>query len=229
MPSSDGKRRHRRQKRITPRQARRALYIDFEGRKVEGEAPVLLGVLFDRAPEAEHPDWEIRQIVLDERCAGVNRQLGGQCREDSVRRALGWLLDLSDLERRHVVSWSRHDREVLEQFANKRAFRYRNAIPTAKRWRARQAEAGTLEEVDGPNEIERYERLIGYERPREDFGVGESIRYIRELAGVTPGALRRWGCLLGHNFHDLQAMQHIVWYSVGLLPFPPPTLNPPAS
>jgi len=221
IPSTGGRagRRQRRQKRIKPRQAKRALYVDFESRKVEGEAPVLLGVLYDKAPEASVSEWVLRQFVFDPACARVDAVAGSSCESSSTDAALTWLLSLSESERRHVVSWSRYDRKRIEQLTGRSAFRYRNAIPTAKRWRKQQRTAGTIDD-GGPNELERYERLVGYLRPSERYGVGDAIAYIRGLAGVTAGAVDRWRCLVEHNRHDLLAMREVIEHAVGLRPPP---------
>lgn len=62
-------RRRRRQKLMSRRHALQAVFVDLEGRAVEGEDPVLLGVLF-----VEGGDWVERRFVFDEACAGSERQ-----------------------------------------------------------------------------------------------------------------------------------------------------------
>jgi hypothetical protein len=210
MPSKKRKK----QRRIKPKQARRALYFDFEGRKEEG--PVLLGVLFDEDPDGSG-SWVLKQFVVDDACTRVDDAIGGRCEAVSIEAALEWLIDFSDIEERHLISWSIYDRDVAKGITAKRSFRHRNTIPTAKRWRREQREEGTIDD-DGTakNRLKLYESFIGYERPHEDYGVGNSIGYIRELKSVTPVAVKRWETILTHNEHDLLAMREVMFTVLGL-------------
>lgn len=210
MPSKKRKK----QKRIKPKQARRALYFDFEGRKEED--PVLLGVLFDEDPDGTS-SWVLKQFVVDEACLRVDQAIGGRCDAVSMGEALEWLIDFSDAEGRPMISWSIHDRLVGKRLTANRAFQYRNTIPTAKRWRRDQREAGSIiDDGTAKNSLSHYESLIGYERPPEPFSVGTSIGYIRTVKSVTPGAIKRWETILTHNEHDLLAMREVMFTVLGL-------------
>jgi hypothetical protein len=203
-----------RQKLIRKRHARSGLYIDFEGRAVQGEAPVLLGVLFASRAHEEDSELILRQFVFDESCAIVERVAGAGCEETTLDEAIGWLLDLSDSEERPVISWSLYDWTWLKHLSRDRSFRFRNAIATAKRWRRRM---GTEGGASG-NALGQIEHLVGYQRPVEQFGVAESIAYIRDRTTASPGSVERWRALVEHNEHDLRAMRQVVLHSVELLP-----------
>ena len=196
------------QKKLRKSQAARAIFIDFEGRGIEGEPPVLLGVLTEEG---------IRQYVFDADCAEVNESVADHCEALPIREALNDLIDLSNAERRHLVSWSTHDCNVLKELTGQRAFRWRNAIPVARRWRERQEAAGLIApEPDSDNSLRRYESLIEYERPDERYTVGRSIKYIRQRNGVTDGVVNRWETILEHNRHDLLAMRAVVRQALGI-------------
>jgi hypothetical protein len=134
----------------------------------------------------------------------------------SISAALDEVLNRSDDERRHIVSWSVHDRDLIKELSAQRSFRYRNAIPIAKRWRRRLLQAGVIADDGGPNELRWYERLIGYKRPEERFEVGASIAYIRTRTGASPGAVERWMTVVEHNRHDLLAMREVAFRALGL-------------
>jgi hypothetical protein len=203
-------------KLIKRRQARRALYVDFEGTDTPGSLPVLLGVLFDVGADDSEPRWQVRRFVFDARCAAADAAAAGGCEVADYATALGWLLDLSDAEKRHVVTWSRHDRDVIDSITDGRDFRWRNAIPTAKRWRKQQRAQGVIRDDGGPNDLRRYERWVEYHRPLELLPVGTAIRRLQQVQRVTPGTIRNWRGVLDHNEHDLQAMRRVVWMAVNL-------------
>lgn len=204
----------KKQKLITGHQARRALYLDFEGRT--DEDPVLMGVLFDDDPGGDG-SWVVIQAVFDEACSRADTESDTWCETVPLEAALAWLVAFSDAEERRIVSWSRHDHDVIKRVTGGSAFRYRNAIPTSKRWRHRSRKVGKIAD-DGTanNTLEHYEKLIAYERPPERFGVGESIQYIRDRQSVTPGVRERWNTILSHNLHDLLAMREVVFTSLRL-------------
>jgi hypothetical protein len=201
--------RRRRQRRINPDQARRALYFDFEGR-MAGD-PVLLGVLFDANMDGS-ASWVLKQFVFDDACSRVDEAAGSGCDAATVEDALDWLFTLSNTERRHLVSWSIYDQSVAKRLSGNRSFRYRNALATVRGWRYRERTAGTIDD-DGTanNSLKHYESLIGYDRPPERHDVGDSIAYIRDRQSATAGATKRWKTILMHNEHDLLAMREVVF------------------
>ncbi len=204
--------------RIRPSQAKAGIYVDFEGRK-DGD-PVLLGILFNASRDGTGP-WVIEQFVMDPEMQEVDEVAGATCTALSIDSAISSVIDRSDAEQRHLISWSQHDWEIMRRISGERAFRYRNAIQTAKGWRRREETAGNI--TDSPqsddahrNALRRYEAFIGYERPAEPYDVGDSIRYIREVKSITPGAVRRWEAILTHNRHDLLAMRDVTFTVLGL-------------
>ena len=195
---------------IRRRDASRGLYVDLEGRAVPGEPPVLLGVLYE--DDEANGGLILRQLVIDPAFRDLARDETPNIEPCSIEESLEWLLDLSSGEQRPVISWSRYDRNLIKELTSDRAFRYRNAIATAKRW------ARSSEEVERPavNELRAYEKLIGYERPPELHRVGESLAYIRRLRSVTDGARQRWTTIVAHNEHDLRSMREVVLHVRGI-------------
>jgi hypothetical protein len=101
--------------------------------------------------------------------------------------ALEWLIDFSDAEERHLISWSTHNLIEAKRLTRKRSFRYRNTIPTVKRWRRKQREAGTIDD-DGTArfKLRLYESFIGYDRPPE-----QDDRAVVERYGSVGGEFPR--------------------------------------
>lgn len=179
----------------------RALYIDFEGRAIEGEPPALLGVLYS----SDGIDWLNIRFVFDPDCMRVAEELEDGSIPATYDDALGWLLECSGVERRPIVSWSCHDIRWVKRLTNGAPFRYRNAIATAKRWR-RQAHP----DVVGDNSLARYLDWIGYQRPHDPIDVGATIRQIRNTAKVTDVVKRKWAALTLRNDHDLLGMRDVL-------------------
>lgn len=160
-------RRHR-SRLVSHNEARRGIYLDFEGR-------------IDAAP--------------------------GDRRRRPLVEAVNAVLSLSDDERRPIITWSEHDLRILKTVSGDRPFRHRNAIRTAKRWRKAQRAS---EDRAAPNSLAHFEALIGYERPVEQYGVGDSLAYIVERQSASDGAIARWQVILEHNRHDLLAMRDVM-------------------
>ncbi len=131
-------------RRIKPWEAQAGIYVDFEGRKA-GD-PVLLGILFNANRDGTGP-WVIEQFVMDPEMQAVDEAAGATCTALSIEEAVASVIDRSDAEGRHLISWSQHDRDIMKRISDNRAFRYRNAIRTAKGWRYREETPGTSRTV----------------------------------------------------------------------------------
>jgi hypothetical protein len=188
---------------------------------------VLLGVLY----EADG-SLVFAQHVFDERlwpaAACFSLESGkGSCVADGLAETLDRLIDLSNRERRHVVSWSTYDRAVIRSWSSHQAFRYRNAIPTARRWRAGRSSLhpGDEEVVFEQQDLGSYLRFIGYEVPEEvRHGAGAWIANVRErlanadgsYEAMSPGGKRDSQRLLEHNRHDCFGMREVMLMATGV-------------
>lgn len=227
MTEGRRRRRPRALRPLTARQAQRAIYYDFEGPAVDGVPPMLLGACWLEDPDQSHSPLVFRQYILDPFLADLEC-LGGGAVFLSLEEAVGSLLELSDLGRRHLVSWSTHDASVIRQFTEQRAFRHRNAISTAKRWRRGRTSLGAgCPEVafDEGNRLQPYLELIGYDVPRHvREGAGQWMRTIQDrMAGVggdvgrlSPGGRQAWTNLVDHNRHDVLGMREVMLVATGL-------------
>ena len=91
-------------KRLSEAEARRALYIDFEGEK--DKPPVLLGVLRHRGRGAEP---YVLQVVVDSDFEPAGPSVRG------FREAVEIVVLRAEHGDRRIVSWSQHDLEVVRR------------------------------------------------------------------------------------------------------------------
>jgi hypothetical protein len=156
-------------------------------------------------------DWSLEQVVLDPYFALVDKEVGGECAFVALDEIMPRLSAMADERKNPLISWSEHDWQVGKRISGDLAFRYRNALPTVKRWKNNLRDHGLIEfPADEPNSLANFERIIGYDRPVEEFDVGDSIAYIRERRSISSGAQDRWRTILEHNRHDLLAMRDVV-------------------
>ena len=194
-------------KRLSALEARRALYIDFEGEK--DKPPILLGVL-RRPGRGTEPN--VHQDVVDRDF----ELFGPNARE--FRDAVEVVVVRAEHGDRRIVSWSEHDLEVVRRLRGDEPRlvarferRYVNALGLARRW------AKVLHPEDRPanGKLAGYLALVDYEVPPGGGPgrVGKTIRALRPtLRGgrsLTPGQQRHWDELLEHNRHDCAGMRAV--------------------
>lgn len=191
-------------------EARRALYVDYEGSK-------------------DHPPTLLGYLVEGTLAAGIVEPLFAPCRERyraahatvaDHRQLLVDLVDRAEREDRLIVSWSKHDLRLMEAALGGDAEhltilgrRYRDARLTARRWKnLRHAD------VEGANTLDLYRELLQLEVP-ERFGrgvVGKALATLRtQLAegrgygDLSDGAQKGWRAVVGHNRYDLEVMRSV--------------------
>lgn len=197
--------------RLTPEDAHRALYIDFEGRK--DHPPALLGCTRRSRLGEEQPIW---QATTDERFSDLATAQGMEAM--SLADAVERILQRAERRDRRIVAWSQHELDVvrahcpdkLDQFAG----RYVNARSVAVHWR-NSCHGGRKPES---NALADYLRLIGYVVPVEagKGRAGETLRILadafdrgRGAADLTLNQRTRWRDLREHNRHDCVGMRRV--------------------
>ncbi len=210
---------------LTADQARRAIYLDVEGRP--HEAPVLLGTLW---VSRQGQDPMLRRHVVDPAfaSAAVATGLG----RSSLRGEIRSLVGRAERQHRVLVGWSEHEVRVVRAYAPEFADAfddlYRDARALARRWRKKiHPDYEVLRDARGrKHSLAAYLSLAGYDLPPEYAGghVGKTIRSLRdalELKGsydaVGPKLQVRWLEVLGHNEHDLRATRAICLAALGEL------------
>ena len=209
---------------LRPAEARRALYIDFEGTRAD--APSLLGVYIAGRKRfyqtilepALHPaaSYKSPNITWSVEAASPVEAL------DKLRRLIG------SRKRMRVFAWTKvEQREVLKflkDFPGRREFwkgGVEDAIPYAKAWKARAHPDVKLSRKKGrgPNTLENYEKLIGLKRHTvHGWGLtGKRVRGVR-AALARRGSMKKltrtqkgyWTNLLIHNRDDCRGMAAVM-------------------
>jgi hypothetical protein len=196
--------------RLTPEQARRAIYLDFEGRK--DEPPVILGTLWV-SRQGREPT--VRQYVVDPAFRSAAKP---PIRFSSLAGQLESLLRRAERQHRVLIGWSEHEVRVVQKYCPDLAAPfvsiYRDARRDARVWRS------TLHpEIDVPkvgtqprHRLIVYAAAVGHENP--DLGekaIGATLRELRARLSSRPfdrqsaGLKARWAQVLAHNENDLRA------------------------
>lgn len=212
---------------LSPAEAERAIYIDFEGTAVD--PPSFLGAAWLKRGEVYFIQYVIEQQLWP--AAEAKSEV-----LEWVCKPAHWT-DLAELRRvaasedRRVIAWSTYEQEKLASrlpdegdraWFDENVF---NAIRLAKPWK-KKLHPDVLFEVDpkqrmrGRHHLDRYFELIGYQVPKA-FGPGNSaqrVRYVRDMlekkggeySALTPTAKRKWTNALMHNFHDCNGLRELV-------------------
>jgi hypothetical protein len=184
-------------------EAKRAIYIDFEG--FMKESPALLGVLVDNSFE---------QIVFDTELRDAARATALRISALSVEGAR--ILDQGLSERRYIVAYSLLEQLQLARWANLDiSGQYKNARAVAQRWRSR----FHPDAAANGNGLKDYFKLIGVERGRH-LGDRKSTKWIRAVRnglrtnrtfdGLTSTQKAFWTKLLQHNRIDCEGMRTLI-------------------
>jgi hypothetical protein len=195
--------------KLTAQEAKKAIYIDYEGNMKL--PPTLLGW---------YVDGEYMASIIEplfETCENRYKAKGIFI-EDHTELALRLIQQAED-EGRLIVSWSEHDyllmcKVLMPSDAERLKVVYRNAIRTAKPWYKQKY--GPLPEKAS---LDFFEDLLGFHVP-ERFGlglVGNSLRLIRGqieegrgYAELTNAARDGWTKVVRHNKLDLEGMAFVL-------------------
>jgi hypothetical protein len=195
--------------KLTAKEAKNAIYIDYEGNMKL--PPTLLGW---------YVDGEYKASILEplfETCENRYKAKGILV-ADHAQLALKLIQQAED-EGRLIVSWSEHDylhmcKVLTPRDAERLKVVYRNAIRTAKPWYKQKY--GPLPEKAS---LDFFEDLLGFHVP-ERFGlglVGNSLRLIRGqieegrgYAELTNAARDGWTKVVRHNKLDLEGMAFVI-------------------
>ena len=204
---------------MTYDEAQRAIYIDFECLLTKPHpVPKLLGVL-----EADGDGFE--QLILDPRLAPA-RVASRRCRVTDIQSAIEALVERAWRENRAIAGWSFFDREVAKRAAPSVAElldqRYRNVLPTGRKWRQRLHPSFAIareDEYSPKHTLDKYARLAAYPDARAlakatpAAWIRHMDRQLRSREGryrpTTKPAKRDWHRLLAYNRHDCLALRHI--------------------
>jgi hypothetical protein len=210
-------------RRLSSREAREAVYVDFEGNA--DEPPFLLGIL-----RAQGQLTTFEQVVVSDKqkwsLPGLDRK---PLLIERLEKSIVKLLAMARAERRLIAAWSTHELDVIRTWcvlqpddAEFLAAAYRNCIPVARSWKARCYPDLVFgrDTFGGRNRLYRYLDLIRYEIPshlgREQTGqrlshvTSQLERRGLRFDDLTPVAKRKWRLLLDHNRHDCYGLKALM-------------------
>ena len=212
---------------VTLEEARRAIYIDFEGTAVD--PPSLLGALW-----AEESGLSFVQFVIEDAlwpAATARGDRPGWACKPATWSVLSEVRSMASREGRRIIAWSDHEREELvkgmpsasdQEWFDRHVV---NAIPIAERWKNRRFPDVMFvkdpnRRMRGKNYLDRYFNLIGYEVPSA-FGPGNSASRIRDVRNglqkrdgqyelLTPTMKGKWTKALQHNWYDCNGLRELM-------------------
>lgn len=212
---------------LTPEQADRAIYFDFEGCK--NEAPSLLGWSYltdDR--KTEYVCQSVIEPLLWSAAGAKIPHTAGNCCCDRISfdEAVRFLFNRAQDEDRLLVSWSTHDLTMIEEHVTDKQLllqigsRYRNALPTARHWlRKIHPEVELPTGFGGGHTLTAYAQIMNLHIPVK-YGTNVAAHGIRTMRAVfasgrtytTSSKTERdnWKALLGHNRLDCKYAREIV-------------------
>ena len=212
---------------LTPVEAERAIYIDFEG--TETDPPSFLGAAWADG------DGGVRfvQYVLEPALWPAAEAATGVCGGTMVPADWSDLAELrriAEAEDRRLIAWSDRERKALVDGVldegDRRWFddNVLDAKPLAKRWKRRMHREVVFERdpknrMRGRHRLDRYFGLIGYSVPKI-LGPGNSAQRIRAVRGqlarhgdyaaLTKTVKGKWTKALKHNWHDCNGLRELV-------------------
>lgn len=217
---------------LTPVEADRAIYIDFEGTKTD--PPSLLGAVFSPGRGRVDQTRLVYQVDIIEPAlaSAVDADLQRcpvlpQVRARSLVSVIGELVGRAEKQKRLLVSWSEREidavragglpAELVERFDRC----WVNAIPMARRWRRlAHPEVEFAWSADGgANKLSRYLDLIGYpcDPAGRSVSPAEAIRRVRgglahkgTFAALVTTQQQQWVDLIAHNYDDCAGMRAVV-------------------
>jgi len=192
---------------ISREDAKRAIYVDFEGFK--DKSPSLIGILVEGSLE---------QVVLDRRLFAA--AVASRCRQTSIEAVAGELMTRCRSEGRRLVGYSQHELRMFWQHAGIDFFEeYRDGRMIANRWWSK-CRKGAVR-ID--NTLKTYLEAIGYPMPAS-LGTGNTTARLHAVIemlerrlrypDLTPCVKAKWRDLLAYTRHDCRGMKKLVSIAV---------------
>jgi len=214
---------------ITPKDAEKAIYIDFEGNA--DESPTLLGALY--VDSTTNRDVFI-QYVHEEVFypAGEAKE---DCINASIEEAFTSLAKIASRDDRLFFAWSSHEKATAEEFLRNRRLkklvveRIIDCKGIARKWKNRFHRDVEFPYVTGQgrHRLSEYMKLVDYQIPKT-AGPGNTGKRLRDIRAqltnkdgdyqkLTGVAKRKWTNLLSHNRHDCLGMREVSLKAIGRL------------
>lgn len=189
---------------ITKVEAKRGIYIDFEG--FEDKPPTLLGLQID---------GDFKQVIFDERLQPAANEKGLSI--EKPRAFLANLVRQAKQESRRLFAYSQYENNIFRDFysLDLDPF-YCDVRFIAKKLKSKKYPNYELKS----RELKKYLEMIGFERPK-NLGIQKSTKRIRDVltglekknndfSQLTSTQKSKWTNLLKHNKYDVKGIEAIV-------------------
>ena len=219
---------------LSPDEAQRAIYIDFEGSK--DKEPAILGSLwaYGKTPtddklrcvhDIHHPS--LRSIV-DEIELSHDDLKDYQQHSRSIEQSLNALLLLAQAQDRLLVSWSPSEFLRIGEYVSSDLFTlfqhtYRDGKATAMAWSEQEGEPV----AKGSNTLVHYFKATDYPVEPEVYGLGKTTQRLNSVINgvknkgsyeaLIDSQKENWGNLLIHNFYDCHGLRHVTKFAATAL------------
>lgn len=201
---------------LTVEEAKRGIYIDFEGLKRDGDnklpQPHMLGAW---SKEGRGVVFLLRDWFKPMVGSPIIKKRWGECQITCMNTAMTQLIQRSEIENRLLLSYSEHELRVINKYcdsgvATRFKAHYFDVRPMIKNWRNK-FHGGKKPEG---NTLKGYFDLIGYSHnPELDVKPATDLRAIEKAATKTKSWRRfdsiirnKWTSLVIYNFHDCKGM-----------------------
>ena len=222
------------QRVLSPDEAHRAIYIDFEGSK--DKEPAILGSLwaYGKTPtddklrcvhDIHHPSLKsiVNKFGLSHDDLKDYRQ-----HSRSIEQSLNALLLLAQAQDRLLVSWSPSEFLRIGEYVSSDLFtlfqhRYRDGKATAMAWSEQEGEPVPK----GSNTLVHYFEATDYPVEPEVYGLGKTTQRLNSVINgvknkgsyeaLIDSQKENWGNLLIHNFYDCHGLRHVTKFAATAL------------
>lgn len=188
---------------ISKEEARRGIYIDFEG--FQDKSPTLIGILVD---------GNFKQVVFDEMLKPAADEKGLTVID--ANEYLPKLIQLAKNESRRIIAFSQYENNVFSHFFSLDLNPYYCDVRfIAKRLKSKKYPSYPLKS----RELKKYLEMIGFDRPPH-LGERKSTKRIRDVMNgiekkvdyqkLKPVQKAKWTKLLDHNETDVKGIEAIV-------------------
>ena len=204
-------------------EAKRAIFIDFEGTAVD--PATFLGAWCEG-------EWTVTLLERAFDSLVETGQPKGTLRTSEPLDAFQSLRSRAELEQRRIVAWSSRELNEITGTHGMDASEIEwwsehllNALPPAKKWAKRNGI--TVPEIKAPRggranrwSLSGFRKATDYGEVAKLFEPGSTASRIRSVRhqlqtrpdyrDLTPVAKRKWTNVLTHNFHDCAGLAHVV-------------------
>ena len=212
---------------VTPDEARKGIYIDFEGTMTE--PPSMLGILYATDDDQLVFDQPVFERELWPATSYTPTKSGGyEPRAARLDETIRQLQTQATRERRKLFAFTSHELEEITKDLDATTTEWWNAnlvnvLPHAKKWAKTHHPDYVFQKKNykfGKHSLDQFFGLIGYS-VSDIHGPGKSAKRIRvvrnalvnkagDMSKLTPRQRGHWTKAMRHNWHDCEGTRKLM-------------------